>query len=335
MKIIKPSHQHMKHDGLTPQQFIEIIGRTCYKSTDKITDDSAEKFVNNLTKRKHWAMLEHETIYLRLPSVQIRRMVTEFGTENGQKSKYITTKFLNITYNDGNDKGIISGSIRSFYDLIKTNSVCSLVLICIANELKKAYPWAYKDTLDIQIDNFDFEIEILTRDNFIEMYKDNNDILSRHLIHTVKFVCDRGVSHELVRHRPVSFAQESTRYCNYSKDKFGREITVIEPIFYVENAYKCDKSTNKTVYDIWKESCEFAEKSYFKLLDLGSTPQEARDVLPNSLKTEIIMTATEEEWQHIINLRAKGTTGQPHPQMVEIMEPWYEELKEITNNRVN
>lgn len=184
MKIIKPSHYHMKHDDLTPQQFIEIIGRTCYKSTDKITDDSAEKFVDNLIKRKHWAMLEHETVYLRLPTAQIQRMVIEFSTENGQKSKYITTKFLNITYNDGNNKGIISGSIRSFYDLMKTNSVCSLIFICIANELRKAYPWAYKDTLDIQIDNFDFEIEILTRDNFIEMYEDNNDILSRHLTHS-------------------------------------------------------------------------------------------------------------------------------------------------------
>lgn len=334
MKIIKPGHQHMKHDDLTPQQFVELIGRTCYKSTDKITDDSSERFVNNLIERKHWAMLEHEHIFISMKTVNINRLVMEFETERNT-DEGCTIKFLNITYDDGTGYGIISGSIRSFYDLLKAKH-SSMVLACIGEKLVEKYPWAFKDILNIHIESTCCEeIAIGNRNVFIEAYKHNSKVMFRHLTHTVKFICDRGVSHELVRHRPVSFAQESTRYCNYSKDKFGREITVIEPIFYVENAYKCDKSTNKTVYDIWKESCEFAEKSYFELLDLGSTPQEARDVLPNSLKTEIIMTATEEEWQHIVNLRAKGTTGQPHPQMVEIIEPWYEELKEITDGRIS
>lgn len=332
MKIIKPSHQHMKHDGLTPQQFIEIVGRTCYKSTDKITDDSAEKFVDNLIKRKHWAMLEHETVYVRLRTVDIQRMNMEISTISGQKSK-CNTKFLNITYNDGNDKGIISGSIRSFYDVFK-NALPSLIVInSIANKLWCAYPWAYKNFNYYIYENINTNVELLSRDEFIKEYQNNDDVLFKHLTHTVKFICDRGVSHELVRHRPCSFAQESTRYCNYSQEKFGKEITVILPCFFDTGM---GTATNSLVYDTWKRACEYAEESYFKLLDeYGATPQEARDVLPNSLKTEIIMTATEEEWQHIVNLRAKGTTGQPHPQMVEIMEPWYEELKEITNNRVN
>ena len=149
----------------------------------------------------------------------------------------------------------------------------------------------------------------------------------RHLTHTVLFVCDRGVSHELVRHRPCSFAQESTRYCNYGNDKHGNQITVIEPFFYAEPGREKE-------YEIWKKSCEVAEKSYMDLLAIKRSPQEARSVLPNSLKTEIIMTATEDEWQHIINLRAIGTTGAPHPQMKEIMLPWAKELAEITNGRI-
>lgn len=335
MKIIKPGHQHMSHDGLTPKQFIEVIGRTCYKSTDKITDDSAEKFVDNLISRNHWAMLEHETIYI-------------------ECEKYIADDFHDCIYDANFDPAffhissngvtncIISGSIRSFYELSNKIGPSYRIPYTICYELKKLYSWvpfkvesnyiANPNTLD--------SFEILSRDEFNSKYSTlhnldrvyDNTILFRHLTHTVKFVCDRGVSHELVRHRPCSFAQESTRYCNYSQDKYGKEITVILPIFYDTGM---GTMSNSLVYDTWKRSCEFAEESYFKLLDMGSTPQEARDVLPNSLKTEIIMTATEEEWQHIVNLRAKGTTGQPHPQMVEIMQPWYEELKEITNGRIN
>ena len=150
----------------------------------------------------------------------------------------------------------------------------------------------------------------------------------RHLTHTVLFVCDRGVSHELVRHRPCSFAQESTRYCNYGNDKHGNQITVIEPFFYAEPGREKE-------YEIWKKSCEVAEKSYMDLLAIKKSPQEARSVLPNSLKTEIIMTATEEEWQHIINLRAIGTTGAPHPQIIQSMDLVYNRLVEMSGNRLS
>ena len=137
---------------------------------------------------------------------------------------------------------------------------------------------------------------------------------------SVKFIVDRGVSHELVRHRVASYAQESTRYCNYSKDKFGNEITVIKPCFL-------DEDTEN--YRIWKSSCEAAEKAYFAMLDNDATPQEARSVLPNSLKTEICMTANLREWRHFFKLRALGITGKPHPQMLEVTVPLLAEFKAL------
>lgn len=120
---------------------------------------------------------------------------------------------------------------------------------------------------------------------------------------TVKFFCDRGVSHELVRHRIASFSQESTRYCNYSKDKFGSETTVIKPVRIVKDSLE---------YDVWKESCLQAEDAYFKLLDLGVKPQNARAVLPTCLKTEIVVTANLREWYHIFELRDDRAA---HPDM--------------------
>lgn len=135
---------------------------------------------------------------------------------------------------------------------------------------------------------------------------------------SVLFVVDRGISHEIVRHRPASFAQESTRYCNYMKNDFGGEITVIKPFFLEEGTYG---------YDVWNDACKSAEAAYFDLLNWGCTPQQARAVLPTDLKTEVVMTATLSEWVHFFNLRALGTTGEPHPQMKEVALPLYEEIK--------
>lgn len=200
MKIIKPYTQIIGDiNGKEILKKIEMVGRTCYKSEDRITDGSAEKFVASLIKHGHEAMLEHASL-------------------------------------------------------------------------------------------------------------------------TVKFVVDRGVSHEIVRHRLASFAQESTRYCNYAKDEFGGEITFIEPFFLKEGT---------DGYAYWRSCCEFAEWSYFKMLDWGSTPQEARAVLPNSLKTELVMTANLREWRHFFKLRAANVTGKAHPQMLEVTRPLLEELKQL------
>lgn len=145
---------------------------------------------------------------------------------------------------------------------------------------------------------------------FIEMLKGvNHASVLEHGSITVRFVCDRGVSHELVRHRIASFSQESTRYCNYSKDKYSNEITVIEPFFYGE-----DRETGE--FALWRDSCEVAEKAYLHLLEKGSKAQEARSVLPNSLKTEIVVTANPREWRYIMELR---TSAAAHPQIRQIM----------------
>ena len=136
--------------------------------------------------------------------------------------------------------------------------------------------------------------------------KSGHEAVLEHCNISLKFICDRGVSHEIVRHRLASYCQESTRYCNYSKGDFGGEITVIEPLYLTPGT---------DGYWIWKESCEFAEKGYFSLLDYGCTPQEARAVLPNSLKTEVVMTANLREWRHFFRLRCSPAA---HPQMREV-----------------
>ncbi len=156
-----------------------------------------------------------------------------------------------------------------------------------------------------------------------KLIKRGHEAMIEHYSLSVKFTCDRGVSHEIVRHRMASFAQESTRYCNYSKDKFGREITVIKPCFFHEHR-KYTNDGEYTAYGAWFNSCEYAEKCYFELLDMGKTPQEARSVLPNSLKTEIVVTANLREWRHFFKLR---TAEAAHPQMREITVPLLAELK--------
>jgi len=125
---------------------------------------------------------------------------------------------------------------------------------------------------------------------------------------TVLFVVDRGVSHEMVRHRIASYSQESTRYCNYSQDKFGREITLIEPFFL----------TDPEAYSLWRQACQTAEDCYIKMLEKGCSPQEARSVLPNSLKTEIAVTFNMREWRHFFLLRCAAPA---HPQMRQVAIP--------------
>jgi len=128
-----------------------------------------------------------------------------------------------------------------------------------------------------------------------------------HASASIKFICDRGVTHELVRHRLCSYAQESTRYCNYGKDKFGAEISIIKPPgLNGEHQYAC-----------WVEACKCAEKNYLHLLASGCPPQIARSVLPTCLKTEIVCTANLREWRHIFSLRL---SAKAHPQIKEIMQ---------------
>lgn len=161
-----------------------------------------------------------------------------------------------------------------------------------------------------------------------------HEAMLEHSSLTIKFICDRGVSHELVRHRLASFGQESTRYCNYAGDKFGNELTFIEPLFFFEaverNMTQDEKDRYKAKRSAWELAMKHAENVYLTLISLGATPQEARSVLPNSIKTEVVMTANYREWRHFFNLRAARATGPAHPQMEEITVPLLREL----NNRI-
>lgn len=138
------------------------------------------------------------------------------------------------------------------------------------------------------------------------LIKRGHEAVIEHGSVTLRFICDRGVSHEIVRHRLASYCQESTRYCNYGKDDFGSEITVIQPCYLDEHRF---------AYGVWYEAMRECERSYFRLLDEGCTAQEARAVLPNSLKTEVVMTANMREWRHFCKLR---TAPRAHPQMREV-----------------
>lgn len=154
---------------------------------------------------------------------------------------------------------------------------------------------------------------IITEDSaksFVErLIKNGHESVIEHEKITVKFICDRGVSHEIVRHRIASYSQESTRYCNYTKDKFGNELTFIKPVFWEENSIE---------YNLWLNAMQSAEKIYFEMINTNIPPEQARSVLPNSLKTEIIVTMNLREWRHFFKLR---TSSKAHPQMREIAIP--------------
>jgi thymidylate synthase (FAD) len=150
------------------------------------------------------------------------------------------------------------------------------------------------------------------------LIKNQHLAMLEHASVSVKVICDRGVSHEIVRHRMASYAQESTRYCCYSQDKFNNELTFIKPCFWhQEDAH----------YLTWLKIMLYAEKAYLQLIEHGAKPEEARSVLPNSFKTEIIMTMNLREWIHFFNLRYVGTTGKPHPQMKQVAGMILEEFK--------
>lgn len=312
-----------------PLKKIEQIARICYKSEDKITDGSDIKMVNALIARKHTAMLEHANIILDVSqniyyyvALRVRTIQAIISPEH-PVNKRLYLRFSE-THHDNKIRYLISGNIRAWYEYFRY-------------QLEKVYEPLF-DTINgvirniLSKDSVNFsalpEMDLLTdnktvyMDNFINVVSDINTLTdNERMIHedlSVKFTVDRGVTHELVRMREASFAQESTRYCNYSKDKFGNEITVVRP---------CFEGWDENRFTLWQNACENAEKSYFALLAAGATPQEARDVLPTSVKSEIAVTANLAEWYHILNLRACDATGPAHPQMHEIMIPLLDEFK--------
>lgn len=285
MKLIKPSfeiwNQPAGLEGVYKQ--IEKVGRTCYKSEDKITEDSAKGFVERMIKSGHGAMLEHGTVYMFIP----------IGCD--KHDYHVAQKYHNNKYS----KVII----RNEHFLLDKNGyyITTNLRVLVENE--------WMDDLKYICDLTEFHERRVC----------------------VRFICDRGVSHEFVRHRVFSFAQESTRYCNYSKDKFGNEITFIKPCFLDDSKLALYGPYHTVIRDkspesIFIASLNNAEKDYIDLIDLGWKPQEARAVLPNALKTELVVTGFASDWNHFFDLRAKGTTGAPHPQAKELAEPLMKEF---------
>lgn len=297
MRIIKPSFeiwdQEEGLEGIYKQ--IERAGRVCYKSEDKITEDSAKGFVGRMVKSGHGAMLEHGTVYLKIP----------YGTmdDRGEFSnepiviKYIDNPYSVVMNNSENDYWYITSNYRV---IIENGWIDDLQYLCEPTE---------------------FHAKRIT----------------------VHFVCDRGVSHEFVRHRVMSFAQESTRYCNYSKDKFGNELTYICPCWLdydrVQELTEIANRDNKEVYRMGHDEslsmeerglCSFVydmsnhEHGYLFQISVGWKPQEARAVLPNALKTELVMTGFVSDWEHFFKLRDAGSA---HPQARELVHPLHEEFK--------
>lgn len=301
MKVIKPSFEVVSIQD--PTKKIERVARTCYKSEDKIGEGTAEKMVNALMERNHEAMLEHASIVMAVDPTLYNLLKIWVDSIAEATGFLCYLRFSNLR------TPIISGNIRAWRDFIRQ-----------VNAGRYSMPGALRDVLlsakyKIYFERLFSGVIISTMDAGVReidpsiLSKDEREI---HEDRTVLFTVDRGVSHEIVRHRPASYAQESTRYCNYNQGKYGGEITVIEPFFFGEETPE---------YLAWYMSCKVAEDTYTELIKLGRTPQEARSVLPNSLKTEIAMTTNLHEWTHFFNLRALGTTGAPHPQMREIAMP--------------
>lgn len=309
MRAIEPFAEIMDIDvGVDVLKKIEWVGRTCYKSTDKITDESAPIFVANLIKRGHEAMLEHGSFCFMLPMGEWRGLQTIIKNleTHGWKS------FLRFTCD--NNRPLVSANIRAWREFMK---VFYEQMNCLPKYMKKFVldnPVLFPE---FQTCNWFGRDEVALTPVGVDGLKTETEFLT-HCDVTVRWVVDRGISHEIVRHRPASFAQESTRYCNYGKDKFGGQLTFIIPEFF---KYGSDG------WDTWKNVMEMCEFAYLKMIEMGVTPEKARTVLPNSIKTELIMTANCAEWIHFFELRACNKTGKAHPQMLEVARPLLDSFK--------
>lgn len=284
---------------------IEMVARVCYKSEGKVKEGSAEKLVSGLIKRGHGAMLEHASFCFLMDLYTYRWFIDHIGDlEN-------TTNFKSYLSISSYGRYVISGNVRAWREFFAACLSRYYNLPKFIEPFINCNPVLFPEFIeDVR---FVYEYGTLTVLNDDQLTPQEK---LKHQRMTVKFTVDRGISHEIVRHRPSSFGQESTRYCNYIKDDFGGEIAVIKPFFLEEGT---------DGWNHWKTGCEEAEKAYFNLLNWGCTAQEARIVLPTGLKTEIVMTATLSEWVHFFNLRALGTTGAPHPQIKEVALPLLKE----------
>lgn len=335
MRIIKQAANLLRADYASQYEVIERVGRTCYKSEDKITPGSSDIFVRSLVKSGHHAMLEFGFVYIKITDPEF----LDWFDANKPDRIHLCHEYA-------------VGNMRAFYDWFERffNGEWShepqrirAKFLAMIHHLCVSYPAIYEDQFYRNVLYLDFlsdtqRIELLQNHKMCPIhsferesfYNDFNSIghdeseLFIITPHIVLFTTNRGVTHELCRHRDCSFAMESTRYCNYSKGKFGSEITVIEPMF----------EPNSDKYTVWYAGCLRDEEDYFTLLNLGATPQEARGKLPIDLKADLWVCAFEDEWQHIIDLRYHGITGAPHPQVKELIGLIYPALQSESNGRI-
>ena len=275
MRLVKPSFEILEQGSNIDDMYkhIELCGRTCYKSNDKITEDSAKPFIDRMIKSKHFAMLEHGTVYLTIPNKNISRSLLIYNYEINPYSKvvctddniYITTNYRVIIENNWNEHLKYITSPTEFHE-------------------KRI---------------------------------------------TVRFIANIHFYKDLTRHRKMSYAIESTRFCNYTKDRFGGELTFIQPCWIKEEYVPGDYNRSEQ-FVMFTEMLENIESTYNFMINSGWQAQQAANILPQATKAEIIVTGFAKDWKYIFDLRAIGTTGKPHPQMQELMIPL---MKEFINRK--
>ncbi len=302
MNIIPPSYEIL--DSLDKQSLavrIEYSGRICYKSEDQINQDSAIPFVRKMAEHGHNSVLEMGVVTVKV-SYTNPELLTELMAQQ--------PRYLHIDSLDAQTL-LITGSVRAFREMLIFHPNCILVK-AMAAFLATRHPYFFETIIPASGLQNEATISV-AKVNLEDIDNLPPELRLKHRHVGVKFIINRAVTHEIVRHRPCSFLQESQRYCRYSENKFGGEITFIKPMFYEEGSPE---------YDMWKKAMEDTEQIYLKLLETSS-PQASRTVLPNSCKTELIVYANLQEWKHIFKLR---TTKGAEPSMREVMIPLYDEL---------
>ncbi len=302
-RIIDPSATIASHlDGKSVEERIEECGRICYKTEDKITGMSAIGFGRKMVADMHNSVLEMAVVTYHVLAMGNVRKLREV-------SKYVVID----EYEEGY---LITGSIRAFreaYMLCPQDTLIKGLVHAVA----KRHPIFFEDMVlgdDNNMEQLIEKVELNMLDGKIRA--SSPKLWRRHRFVAVKFIVNRAVTHELVRHRPCAFLQESQRYCNYGQDRFDRLVTFIKPLFF-------PKGTPE--YSEWLRSVRFSAKQYLKLLETSS-PQAARTVLINSCKTEIIVFCNIVQWNHKLHMR---TSPAAEPSMREVMIPLQAQMREL------
>ena len=304
MKVIAPYFEILEDlDSQSLAVRIEACGRICYKSEDKISPESAEPFIRNIIKHGHNSVTEMAVLTLSIV----------YDSESfASQLFHLLPKFLHIDKIEKKEL-LVTGSVRAFRELFQANPTVKMVK-AIAEFLGRRHPLFYEDLLPARglVKQEGVKVEKVPLETVDTLPA---DLLAKHRHVAVLFVVNRAITHEIVRHRPVSYLQESQRYCRYSQDKFGSEVTFIKPMFFNKGSAE---------YSMWEQAMQETEKIYLKLLQTSS-PQAARTVLPNSCKTELITFANLLEWLHIFKLR---TSKGAEPSMREVMIPLLHKFQE-------